>query len=156
MKRLVALAFSHTIVLAIGFALGIYLLPILVAPPSPEAAVLRSEAQAARYSATLSRDLDGSDALHWGEGTISINSTRVVHQGKLAPGPDYKVYLAPEFVENEAEFERIKADSALIGGVKTFDGFLLDMPAEVDIEDYSTVVIWCETFGEFITAAQYK
>ena len=27
--------------------------------------------------------------------------------GKLAPGPDYKLYLSPEFVETEADFKRL-------------------------------------------------
>jgi hypothetical protein len=40
--------------------------------------------------------------------------------------------------------------------VKTFEGFLLDIPAEVNVDDYNTVLVWCETFGEFITAAKYR
>jgi hypothetical protein len=30
------------------------------------------------------------------------------------------------------------------------------MPDGIDPADYDTVVIWCETFGEFITAATYR
>jgi hypothetical protein len=45
--------------------------------------------------------------------------------GKLAPGPDYKLYLAPSFVEDEAGFEAIKAQSKQVGDVKTFDGVIL-------------------------------
>ena len=66
------------------------------------------------------------------------------------------VYLTKQFVEHEDEFGPIKSQAVRIGSVKSFDGFLLDIPADVDIEEYSTVVIWCETFGEFITAAQYR
>jgi len=32
----------------------------------------------------------------------------IVHEGKLAPGPDYKLYLTKEFVEHEDEFLPIK------------------------------------------------
>jgi len=156
MKRIVLLFFTHGATLAIGFALGIYLLPILTAPPAPEAEVLAQEAQAAEYSVELTRDLAGSDALHWGEGTISVTPERIVHQGELAPGPDYKVYLTREFVEDEAGFEAIKADAVQIGDVKTFEGFLLDVPVGVNVDDFTTVVVWCETFGEFITAGQYR
>ncbi|GAA4049834.1 DM13 domain-containing protein [Parerythrobacter jejuensis] len=156
MKRIILLVFSHAAALAIGFGLGIYLLPILTAPPSPEAAVLQEQAAKAQYSADLTRDLRGSDALHWGEGTISVSAERIVHQGELAPGPDYMVYLTQEFVEHEDEFGPVKADSVRIGAVKTFDGFLLDIPEGVNIEDYTTVVVWCESFGEFITAARYR
>ena len=32
----------------------------------------------------------------------------------------------------------------------------MDLPLGVDISHYNTVIVWCETFGEFITAAQYQ
>ncbi|SFJ86961.1 Electron transfer DM13 [Pseudovibrio ascidiaceicola] len=156
MIRFVALLVSHTVVLVVGFALGIYFLPILTAPDSPETAVLEQKAQNAQYTAEFNRDQRGSDFLHWGEGKVSISPTMIVHQGRLAPGPDYKVYLVPEFVEHEDEFLPVKDNSVLIGDVKTFDGFLLDVPEGVDIEKYNTVLVWCETFGEFISAAKYR
>ncbi|MES0880380.1 DM13 domain-containing protein [Roseibium sp. SCP14] len=156
MIRFVVLLFSHGAVLAIGFALGIYFLPILTAPESPDTAMLQQQAQKALYSAEFERELRGSDFLHWGEGKVSISPAEIVHQGKLSPGPDYKVYLVSEFVEHEDEFLPLKENSALIGDVKSFDGFLLDVPENVDIEKYTTVLVWCETFGEFITAAKYR
>ena len=79
-----------------------------------------------------------------------------MHQGTLAPGPDYKVYLVTTFVQTEADFLNVKDQSARIGDVKTFDGFIVDVPAGVDVTAYTTVVIWCETFSEFISAAQYR
>ncbi|MCT4559516.1 MAG: DM13 domain-containing protein [Pelagimonas sp.] len=124
MKRLMLLV-SHGVMLALGFALGVYFLPILTAPKGPERAVLESAAQDAVYAAEFTRDLKGSDFLHWGEGKITLNTTQIVHMGKLAPGPDYKLYLAPSFVEDEAGFEAIKAQSKQVGDVKTFDGVIL-------------------------------
>ncbi len=156
MKRLIVLAVTHLGAIALGFALGIYFLPILTAQPSPDDATLLAEAQIAEFSVELTRDLRGSDTLHWGEGTISVTPEKIVHQGELAPGPDYKVYLTRDFVEHEDEFEPIKADAVQIGDVKSFDGFLIDVPAGVDVNEYTTVVVWCETFGEFITAGKYR
>ncbi|MEM9394062.1 MAG: DM13 domain-containing protein [Pseudomonadota bacterium] len=156
MKRLVLFLFTHGAAVAIGFAAGIYFLPILTAPPSPDAEMLEERAQAAMFNAELTRELRGSDRLHWGEGMISLTETQIVHQGALSPGPDYKVYLVSQFVEHEDEFEPLKDASLRVGDVKTFDGFILDMPADVDLEAYNTVLIWCEAFSEFITAAQYR
>ncbi|MEQ9695020.1 DM13 domain-containing protein [Shimia sp. SDUM112013] len=155
MRKLILFG-THAFTLAVGFALGVYLLPILTAPQGPDHAVLEAEAQGATYSAAFTRDLKGSDFLHWGEGTISVSPERIVHMGDLAPGPDYKLYLVPEFVEDEASFEAVKKQSMRIGDVKTFNGVILDVPAGVDIDAYTTVVIWCEAFGEFITAAKYR
>lgn len=43
-----------------------------------------------------------------------------------------------------------------VGDVKTFKNFLILVPGSVDPTRYDAVVIWCETFGQFITAAKYK
>ena len=156
MRRLILTIATHTFALAVGFALGVYFLPILTAPASPDAAMLQQEAQGAEFTADLTRDLRGSDFLHWGDGTISVSSDMIVHQGELAPGPDYKLYLVADFVEHEEEFLPIKSEAQLIGDVKTFEGFLLTVPEGVDVTQYTTVLVWCEAFSEFITAAKYR
>lgn len=156
MLRIAALLVSHGAMLAVGFALGVYFLPILIAPKSPDAEMLQQQADEALYTAEFDRDLRGSDFLHWGEGKVSVSPARISHQGSLAPGPDYKVYLVSEFVEHEDEFLPLKEQSALVGDVKTFDGFLVDVPEGIDIENYTTVLVWCKTFGEFISAAKYR
>lgn len=156
MRRLITFLITHGIAAAFGFALGIYLLPILTAPPSPDAAMLEEKSKDALYTAALTRELRGSDFLHWGEGEIAISASEIVHKGKLAPGPDYFVYLTKSFVEHEDEFNPIKDQALRVGPVKTFDGFLLSIPEGVDVTEYSTLVVWCESFGEFITAAKYQ
>lgn len=156
MLRWVILAGTHAGALGVGFALGIYLLPILTAPDGPGEAVLTQAAQTALYEAEFTRDLEGSDLFHWGEGTLSVTPQQIVHKGALAPGPDYKLYLANEFVEDEEGFFRIKGEALNIGNIKTFDGFIVDVPEGVDVSQYSTAIVWCESFGEFITAAKYK
>jgi hypothetical protein len=109
MIKLIVLALSHAVVGIVGSA-GIYVLPILTAPASPAAAELQSlEASA--------RDLRGGDFLHWGEGIVAVGETSVSLRGKLAPGPDYKAYLSPEYVE-EAEFQAAKSRAERLGDVK--------------------------------------
>ncbi|MEN8935281.1 MAG: hypothetical protein ABF245_10175, partial [Planktotalea arctica] len=60
MRRLISFIVTHSVALAIGFALGIYFLPILTAPSSPNAAMLEEKAQSALFTAELTRDLRGS------------------------------------------------------------------------------------------------
>ena len=156
MRRLLFGTVTHAAALAVGFALGVYFLPILTAPPSPDAASLDAMAEGATYTAELQQDLRGHDLFHWGEGTISLTESQIVHKGSLAPGPDYMVYLVPEFVEHEDEFLPLKDQSRVIGPVKTFEGFVLDIPSGVDLTVYTTVLVWCEAFSEFIAAAEYR
>ncbi len=156
MFRFIRILFTHGVALAIGFALGIYLLPILIAPDAPSDADIARSAQQAVFTGQFRRDLTGSDFLHWGEGDISISGSQVSFIGALAPGPDYQLYLTPQLVQTEAAFNALKAQSVKLGPVKTFDKFIVDLPAGVNPSDYRAVVVWCETFGEFITAASYR
>jgi hypothetical protein len=156
MFRLLRFLITHGIALVIGFALGIYMLPILTAPEGPSEAEVANAAQQALFTAEFTRDLAGSDFLHWGEGEVTVSPRQVTFMGSMAPGPDYMLYLTRELVLDEPSFLAVKADSARIGAVKTFDKFVLDIPPGIDPNDYSAVVVWCESFSEFITAASYR
>ena len=154
--RKFVLAATHLAALATGFALGFYALPILIAPPAPSAADVAAQAASASFKGQFRRDLKDSDALHWGEGTVSVSRTAIALAGELAPGPDYKLYLSPEFVETEADFARLKPSMARVGDVRTFKNFVVPVPETIDPARYNTVIVWCETFSQFITAAQYR
>ncbi len=156
MNKLLLLVASHAVVLGICFAIGIYALPILTAPTAPTVAETASAASQAAFSGAFRRDLKDSDLLHWGEGTVSVGLQNIVLSGKLAPGPDYKLYLSAEFVETEADFIRLKASMARVGDVRTFENFVVPVPESVDIYRYTTVIVWCESFSQFITAAKYR
>jgi hypothetical protein len=155
MNKLLLLA-SHTAAVVAGFGLGIYVLPILTAPEPPSTTELAMLASGASYRAEFRRDLKDSDALHWGEGSVSVGAKAIALMGQLAPGPDYKLYLSPEFVETEVDFNRLKASMARVGDVKTFTNFVVPVPATIDPSRYNTVVVWCEAFGQFITSAKYR
>lgn len=156
MKRLALLFATHTVVLAVGVALGIYLLPILTAPPGPTDAEVRTASSAASFRGEFKRALKGSDALHWGEGTIAVGPASIALMGRVAPGPAYKLYLVPEFVETPEDFKRVKGMSKAVADIKTFDNFIVALPPGTDVTQYKAVVIWCESFSQFITAAKYR
>lgn len=113
-------------------------------------------ANSAEFSGRFRRDLEDSDALHWGEGTVFVGMEAIVLEGRIAPGPDYKLYLSPEFVETEADFIRLKSTMARVGDVKTFENFIVPVSGSIDPSEFSAVIVWCESFGQFITAARYR
>jgi hypothetical protein len=154
--KILGFAISHLVALAIGFAGGIYLLPILTAPEAPTASQVAATSAQALFTGQFKRDLADSDALHWGEGKVFISKSTIALEGELAPGPDYKLYLAPEFIDTEAEFKRNKDKMVRVGDVRTFKNFVVDLPESIDPAKYTTVIIWCEAFSEFITAAKYR
>ena len=156
MTRTLLFIASHLVMLVVGFALGVYLLPILSAPPAPSRAEVQASAQGALYHGEFKRSLPGSDALHWGEGRITVSASSVTLAGRIAPGPAYKLYLVPEFVDTQEAFERVKARSLSAGDIRTFDNFIVPLPAGTPVDRYDTVVVWCEAFSKFITAARYR
>ena len=156
MKRALLLIATHALVGLLGFGAGIYFLPILTAPPAPAAAEVEAAAGVALYKGQFRRDLRDSDAFHWGEGTVFVGRDAITLRGRVAPGPDYKLYLSPEFLESEADFARLKPRMVRVGDVKTFENFIVALPASVDPAAFDTVVVWCESFGQFITAARYR
>jgi|TARA_B110000116_G_C16536956_1_gene446908 hypothetical protein len=155
-KKIVLLLSSYIIVFVLGFGLGIYLLPILTSPKSVNIDKIIKLEKNALYKTVFVRDLKGSDLFHWGEADVSVSKNEIIVNGSIAPGPDYKLYLTKEFVEQEEEFLSIKDNSRYVAEVKTFKNFVITVPEDIDINDYNTIVIWCESFSEFITAAKYK
>ena len=155
-KKIILLISSYIIVFVLGFGLGIYLLPILTSPKSVNIDKIIKLEKNALYKTVFVRDLKGSDLFHWGEADVSVSKNEIIVNGSIAPGPDYKLYLTKEFAEQEEEFLSIKDNSRYVAEVKTFKNFVITIPENIDINDYNTIVIWCESFSEFITAAKYK
>ena len=156
MKKIFLLLATHSFVLIFGFALGIYLLPILTAPDSIEISKINDYEKKSLYQTEFIRDLRGSDPWHWGEAKVTISNKKITVNGSIAPGPDYKLYLLNSFVEHEDEFLPIKEDAKYVAEVKSFENFVVDVPSDINVSEFNTVVIWCESFNEFITAAQYR
>ena len=82
--RTLLLIGTHAAAIGLGFGLGIYALPILTAPESPSVELVRSAATAATYQGEFRRDLADSDALHWGEGTLSVGQDTISFEGLSA------------------------------------------------------------------------
>lgn len=155
-RKNILLVASHIAMGAVGFAAGIYALPILIAPAAPTMEDIKAATSETKFTGQFRKDLKDSDPLHWGEGVVSIAPNVISFAGRLAPGPDYKLYLSPEFVETEADFNRLKKSMVRVGDIKTFQNFVVTVPAGIAPEKYVAVIVWCETFGQFITAAKYR
>lgn len=140
-----------------GFSLGLYALPILIEEEGASDEMIEQAASKAERSGVFKRDLEDSDFLHWGQGRITLFTDQgaryFILQGKVAPGPNYKLYLTPSFVETEKEFLAIKSESVQVADIKTFRNFRVRVPSHIDTDKYPAVLIWCERFKQFITSA---
>ncbi|MCG8625188.1 MAG: DM13 domain-containing protein [Proteobacteria bacterium] len=140
--------------LALGFAAGIYTLPILIADAPAPATTITTAAATAEKTTVFRPDLPDSDGLHWGDGTLYVTPTRVTLDGEVSPGPDYRLYLTRDFVDTTAGFQAIKnqpGQAIEVARIKGFKNFSYEI-APIDLTQYRGALIWCERFAVFITA----
>jgi len=142
----------------IGFALGVYYLPIIVASEGASDIQIRNAKENILARASFVKDLKGSDSMHWGEGELIISKedgqVYATLDGEVAPGPDYKIYLTSKFVDDKDSFLAIKQGSQKVAEVNGFKNFRTMLPASTEVGDYAAIVIWCERFEKFITAGK--
>ncbi|MBQ4850891.1 DM13 domain-containing protein [Pseudoalteromonas sp. MMG012] len=154
--RIFKLSICIILTFVLGFISGIYALPIISAPNSPSMLELATATQHTKYKGQFVTTLKDSDLLHFAKGDVSVSNDNIAFKGNIAPGPDYQLYLAKRFIETEADFHTFKGSMALLGDIKTFDSFIVPIPDAINIEEFNTVIIWCESFEQFISAAQYQ
>ena len=80
----------------------------------------------------------------------------ILLDSNVAKGADYCLYLTPKYVETGPGFQTIKVQSMQIRTIKAFENFSLGLSDGVDVTNYQAVLIWCEAFGKFITAAELQ
>ena len=140
--------------LVIGFGLGVYFLPILTAEKGLDETQLAALQENVQRQGVFVKDLPGSDAFHWGEGTVYASDERIWLDGEIAPGPDYRLYLTPSYVDTKEDFLKIKDQSVQVAPIKAFRNFSVEVPDGVEVGDYPALLIWCEAFSMFITSAE--
>ena len=143
-----------------GFAAGVYTLPIIIELKSdkPQLANLTPAAETDPIG-QFDRDSPGSDALHWGQGTVRISNAKLIFEENVefAPGPDYRIYMSRKFADTKSDFAKIKANAIEVAKLKTFSGPLeFDLPEDFNVNEYDNVVVWCETFSMYIASARLE
>lgn len=157
MKRRIKniLMVTHLTMLGLGFGAGIYILPILTAQEDAAFNEIEEVKREAKYSAHFTKNQNGSDALHWANGDLYVSERDIAFRGEVAPGPDYKIYLTKTQAFDGDSFLEMKKDAVLVGELKNFGNFRKAVPLSVDINEFTTVQIWCERFSKFIGSAKY-
>ena len=127
---------SHLAIGFAGFLLGIYILPLITAEGKTSQELSDIVKNDSIYKAIFVKDLKGNYSLHWGDGQISISKEKILFQGNLSPGPDYKFYLTKTFISDEESFLKEKGNGLKIGTINSFNGFLLELPKDLNLENY--------------------
>jgi Electron transfer DM13 len=138
----------------LGVALGLFFFPYVFPPPVASDQLTASELSrlAARGSFIHANP---SDPVHYGKGKVSIYEHTVFLEPdfEVGPGPAFHVYLVPKAsIRTSSDLkETMFVD---LGGLRAFKGSQrYPIPADVNLADYKSVIIWCERFGVLISPA---
>jgi hypothetical protein len=138
----------------LGIALGFFFFPYVF--PRPPAAESLTEADRAKPAATGTFiHANPSDPVHGGQGRVSVYERAVFLEPdfEVGPGPAFHVLLVPKAqVRSSADVK--DAMYVDLGGLRAFKGSQrYAIPAGVDLNNYPSVVIWCERFSVLISPA---
>lgn len=85
-------------------------------------------------------ELKGTDAEHPASGKVIVTGEKIkLENVNISAAPDARVILAKNFDEST---------SVRCGELKDFSGsHEYDIPADTKIDEYDTVVVWCDEFS---------
>jgi len=144
--------------LAIGIGGTIIVYPFIFPPPEVNERVADINSKTLAASGEFIHP-NPDDPIHWGKGGVSIyqqeNLNEVYFESdfEVGPGPAYHVYLSSGTdIKSNDDFNN--AGNLDIGTLKSFKGSqIYRPPADTNMEEYKSVVVWCVAFGQLITSA---
>ena len=140
-----------------GFGAGIIAFPYLFPPPAVNEIVAdKNNKQVISKGEFI--HADPSDPIHYGKGAVTVYSDLVHIEAdfEVGPGPKYHVYLVPDGnVTPDTDVPNTMFVD--LGRLKAFEGSQnYPIPDGVDLNNYQSVVIWCEQFSVLISPASLR
>jgi hypothetical protein len=138
----------------LGVALGFFIFPFVFPPPAASEQLSASEHTKLVSSGTFIH-ANPSDPVHYGKGRVSVYEHTVFLEPdfEVGPGPAFHVYLVPKAsIRSNSDLKAVTFVD--LGGLRSFKGSQrYPIPAGVDLNNYQSVIIWCEQFGVLISPA---
>ena len=142
---------------AFGVALGFFIFPYVF--PPPQATEQLADAERSKLVASgMFIHANPSDPVHYGKGHVSVYERAVFLESdfEVGPGPAFHVYLVPKAsIRSSSDLK--DAMFVDLGGLRAFKGSQrYAIPAGVNLNEYQSVIIWCERFGVLISPADLR
>ena len=140
-----------------GVALGFFIFPYVFPPPA--AAEQLADVERSKLVASGSFiHVNPSDPVHYGKGRVSVYEHTVFLEPdfEVGPGPAFHVYLVPKAsIRSSSDLKDVMFVD--LGGLRAFKGSQrYAIPPGLDLNNYQSVIIWCERFGVLISPADLK
>ena len=153
-RSIAIFAFGGVLGTGLGVALGFFIFPYVFPPPAATEQLAAPERSKLVASGTFIH-ANPSDPLHYGKGRVSVYEHTVFLEPdfEIGPGPAFHVYLVPKAsIRSSSDLK--DAMFVDLGGLRAFKGSQrYPIPADVDLKNYQSVIIWCERFSVLISPA---
>jgi hypothetical protein len=137
-----------------GVALGFFIFPYVFPPPTASEQLADAERSNLVASGRFIH-ANPSDPVHYGKGRVSVYERTVYLESdfEVGPGPAFHVYLVPKAsIRSSSDLKDVMFVD--LGGLRAFKGSQrYVIPSGVNLNDYQSVIIWCERFGVLISPA---
>jgi len=159
LRLFIALVFGGLVGTAAGFALGIFIYPFWFLNDVAEE-TLSHDVERSTLAAGTFIHVNTMDPVHYGKGTVELlteaPARTLVHlqdDFEVGPGPRFHVYLVDHAAVRSGD-DFLNSPKVDLGRLRAFRGSqIYDVPSNVDVAQYKSVVIWCKEFGVLISPA---
>lgn len=138
-----------------GFAGGIFLFPYLFPPPPVNEMVVDKDKRKVLARGDFIH-ANPADPVHYGQGMVTVYEglLHLEEDFEVGPGPKFHVYLVPDAdITPDTRVEQTMYVD--LGRLKAFSGSQnYAIPDGVNIQDFQSVVVWCEQFNVLISPAK--
>jgi len=151
---------THSLAIGLGLGLGLLLCSNDgVAGAAPGNRIEAALANAP-YKCHFRRDHPGSNRLYWADGHLGVSHGQIVFDGRMSvpasAGRTSTVYLTSDRITHRDDFLRSQPRARRVGQITPQSRFLLEVPQDIDIDEFTTVVLWSNADQQLISSAQYR
>ncbi len=153
-------ALTHSLALGIGLGVGLLLCSSNGSAGAAPSSQVEEVLARSPYSCHFRRDHPGSSRLHWADGHLGVSHGQIVFDGRMSvpasAGRHVTVYLTSDRIQDRDDFLRTQPRARRVGLVAPQSRFLLDVPHDIDVDEFTTVVLWSHADQQLISSAQYR
>ncbi len=151
---------THSLAVSLGLGLGLLSCADDCTAGAATGARVADALADATYHARFRRDQPGEHPQYWADGTLGITHDGIAFRGRMdvpaSAGPTVTVYLTADRIGSAEDFARAQPRARRVGLISPRSRFLLDVPEDIDVEDFTTVVLWAERSRQLIATARYR
>ena len=151
---------THSLALGVGLGVGLLLCAGQGVAGAAAGAQVAEVLADAPYRVHFRRDHPGSGRLHWADGPVGISHGRIAFDGRMSvpasAGRTCTVYLTSDRIAGREDFLRSQPRARRVGQITPQSRFLLEVPHDIDVDEFTTVVLWSDADQQLISSAQYR